>query len=175
MILSKKTNTNFYSQIMSSYREFDVSDNREIRWYEHGTCGPNMYYFVPIRMTFADVATHDLCILGGYIPSEQETIVPSEKKTQRKEELKEIDRSMIPDPSTRSHKKHRQKTGHRQNNKKGKSRRKPDELDHDYYREFYYGYDVDDFYYRPDMINEYDYYDQFSGYESDYWIYQDEY
>jgi hypothetical protein len=144
---------------MTSYHKFaDSKETHSMVWNENGKNGPNMYWKVLLPVTFADVAESNSCILGDYIPEIQESVIPQDIIPQKKEDPYFHDGDHTPEPN--SHIKCNNKKGYKKvkNHRKHKNIKKnkqtpPDELDHNYYQEYFYGTGVDDLYYRFEKID----------------------
>jgi hypothetical protein len=165
------TNNIVISTIVT-YKNFDVPENREVRWNDNGRYGPDMYYVVPLPETFADVVTHNSRMLGPHLPTTQETVVPTESVEQVQEKTYHHKGPHYTEPALRRRKYRRYRSQSATNplhtGKPNHRSRSPGELDHGYHKDYEYGVGVDDYYYRPEMIAYDDYY--YEGYyeKSDY-------
>ena len=158
------TNRYNYTTVASTvvtYKNFDVPENREVRWDDNGLYGPDMYCVVPLPETFADVVAHNSRMLGGHLPAPQETIVPTESVEQVQEKTYHHKGPHHNEPALRRRKYLRYRSQSVKNplhtGKPNHRSHSPGELDRGYHREYVYGVDANDYYYRPEMIDYYDY------------------
>jgi hypothetical protein len=155
---------------INTYKEFDTIDNREVYWCDNGRYGPNMYYIVPIRNTFADAASHNECILGPHTPPLVETVVSTVTNTQLcVKSYHHVDGSHddIHDKITTKHNnqhcKNKSRIHKTHKSRKKKDMNPPGELDPYYYQTYMYGSSECDYYYHNEYIgydecwNTYDY------------------
>jgi hypothetical protein len=145
-----------------TYKNFDVPENREVRWNDNGRYGPGMYYVVPLPETFADVVTNNARMLGPHLPTTQETVVPTESVEQFPEKTYHHKGYHHNEPALRRRKYLRYRSQSEKNplhtGKPNHRSRSPDELGREYYQEYEFGFSDNDHYYRPEMIDYHDYY-----------------
>jgi hypothetical protein len=141
---------------MSTYHLFNSPPNRGVYWDDHGRVGAGLYYFVPNITTNVDIVINGSFVLDEPLPPPMETVLPTHDNTQKQEESYHPVGDHPDDPKTRTR---RFKGVHKKNpnNKTGRKITKPGELDHDYYREYCLGVDLDDFYYRSEKVYMNDY------------------
>jgi hypothetical protein len=156
-----------YNTVVSTvvtYKNFDVLENREVRWDANGRYGPGLYYVVPLRETFADVVTHNSRMLGPHLPPSQETVVPTQSVEQVQEKTYHHNGQHHTEPALRRRKYLRYRSHSEKNpthtGKPNHRSRSPDELEYGYYQKYEFGISDNDRYYRSEMIDYHDYYNQ---------------
>jgi hypothetical protein len=144
-----------------TYKNFDVPKNREVHWDDKGLYGPDMYYVVPLRETFADVVTHNSRMLGPHLPKAQETVVPTQSVEQVQEKTYHHKGPHNTEPTLRRRKYPRYRSHSAKNplhtGKPNHRSRSPGELDREYHQEYEFGFSDNDHYYKPEIINEENY------------------
>lgn len=156
---------------MSTYQRFGVPDNRDVHWSYNARYGPGLYYKALFILRYIDAAIHNSFVLGESLPPRQETVIPNPDNVQKKEEKYYHVGDHPDEPRTRTRRKKRfHKKNHNKKSRNKKNWRKntqPDELDHDYYREYCNNNDMGNIDCRPEQLR----YDQVynEGYDQEYY------